>query len=626
MTKSIVSLAALAAALAAAPAFAQTAQGDAGQGDAGQEIIVSASRVTTEQREIGSAVSIVTDKDIANNQITFVKDILQDLPGVQVSTDRPGDFTNVSIRGSDNDEVLWLVDGIKLGDPSSTSTQFQADHLTSQDIARIEVLRGNQSSLYGADAIGGVINVITQRATEDGYTVKAAAAAGSYGELNGGASILGKSGPVDFRLTATGYRQTGPSLADPATATSPITESDGYWRYGFSGRVGVQATDTVSLQLIGSWLDSFSDLDNTTSDSSDTVKKIEYSAAVQGSYKSSDGKFKADLTATQYVARRLFFGTFYSPDGDLYRGIRDELSLALSYGGDGPISVAAGGNYERERTTQDTSFSGNFLAGVNTKSGYAEVALRPITGMTITGAGRIDDNSRFGEFDTYRGTFAYVTGPVKFRASYGTGAKAPGLYQLFDPTYGDPNLKPETSHGGDVGVDVALGGKVTAQLTYFFNRKKNEINFDASKPPFGGYGQFGRTKAQGVELGLTAQPLPWLGISQSFTYLDHKVDDAMTGVYVASGRPKYSGTTSVTVTPIQRASFTARVRYRDGDASGFGGVTHPYAVADLLGSFRITERVEIYGRLVNLFNKQYQMTYGTNTLGLSAYGGVRVSF
>jgi vitamin B12 transporter len=265
------------------------------------------------------------------------------------------------------------------------------------------------------------------------------------------------------------------------------------------------------------------------------------------------------------------------------------------------------------------------VEGVNTKSGYAEVALRPITGMTITGAGRIDDNSRFGEFDTYRGTIAYVTGPVKFRASYGTGAKAPGLYQLFDPVSGNPDLKPETSRGGDVGMDVALGGKITAQLTYFFSRKKNEINYDGSKPPAGGYVQFGRTKAQGVELGLNAQPLPWLGLSQSFTYIDHKVDDEMTGNYVASGRPKYSGTTSVTVTPIQRASLTARVRYRDGDASGFGGVTKPYAVADLLGSFSITRRVEIYGRVVNLFDKQYQVSYGTNTLGLSAYGGVRVS-
>src|SRR5690606_28926926 len=141
--------------------------------DGDEAIVVTASRVTSEAREIGSAITVVSEADLERDQITFIKDALQDVPGVVVSTDRPGDFSNVSIRGSNNDEVLWLIDGIELGDPSSTSTQFQADHLISSDVARMEVLRGNQSSLYGSDAIGGVINIITRRATEDGIGVSA---------------------------------------------------------------------------------------------------------------------------------------------------------------------------------------------------------------------------------------------------------------------------------------------------------------------------------------------------------------------------------------------------------------------------------------------------------------------
>lgn len=627
MKKTFVSFIAI---IAATPALAQAgapdAQSLAPDSGSGSEIVVTASRVTTEPREIGSAVSVVTQADLARNQITFVKDVLQDIPGVLVDSDRPGARTNVSIRGSNNDEVLWLIDGIELGDPSSTSTQFQSDHLTSRDISRVEVLRGNQSSLYGSDAIGGVINIITQRATEDGYKVNAEAEAGSYGALNGGASVLGKSGPLDFRLTATGYRHDGPSLADPETATGPITEKDDYWRYGFSGRAGLQATDTLSFQAIGFWQNSFTDLDSTTSDSLDTVKKREYAIAGQGNYVSLDQKFKAKLTASRYAARRLYFGTFNSPDGDVYRGTKDELSVDLSYGGEGPISLAAGGNYERERTTQTTFFSGDFFAKVNTKSAYGEVALRPVEGLTVTGAARVDDNSRFGTFDTYRGTFAYALGAVKFRGSYGTGAKSPGLYQLFDPTYGNPDLKAETSRGGDIGFDVAFSEKLTAQISYFFNKKKNEINFDGSRPPFGGYGQFGRTKASGVEVAIAVQPLPWLALSQSYTYTDHEEDDDEDGIYVNSGRPKYTATSMVTVTPVERASLAARVRFHDGDSSGFGGATQAYTVVDLLGSYGITDQIEVYGRVVNLFDKWYQVSYGTQTLGMSAYGGVRVSF
>jgi vitamin B12 transporter len=613
----------------ASPAFAQLPDDAAEVGN--DAIVVTASRVTQEAREIGSSVSVVTAADIARNQITFVKDILQDLPGVLVDTDRPGDFTNVSIRGSDNDEVLWLVDGIELGDPSSTSTQFQADHLTSRDIARIEVLRGNQSSLYGSDAIGGVINVITRRATEEGLKVNAEAEGGSYGTLNGGASLLGKSGPLDVRVTATGYRHDGPSLADPRTANpvGSVSEKDEYWRYGLSGRAGYQASDALSFQAIGFWQNSFSDLDNTRSDSLNTVKKREYAFAGQGSYKGLDEKLKVDLTASRYVARRLYFGTSNREEGDLYRGTKDELSLNLAYGGDGPVSLAAGGNYEREKTNQGTRFSGDLFAKVNTKSAYGEVALRPVAGMTVTGAARIDDNSRFGSFDTYRGTFAYAFGPLKLRASYGTGAKAPGLYQLFDPTYGNPDLGVQKSRGGDVGFDLTMAEGLSMQASYFFGRKKNEINFDAGRPPFGGYTQYGRTRANGIEVGIGARPFAWLTISQTYTYTDHEVKDDrfVANHYVDSGRPKHSGTTSVTVTPVARASLTARMRYHDGDASSaYTPATGAYTIVDLLGAYAITERIEVYGRVVNLFDRWYQVGYGTQTLGRSAYGGVRVNF
>lgn len=625
MKKLSVSLIALAV---STPALAQNANNEASDAS---DIVVSASRLITEAREIGSAITIVSRADLQRNQTVFVKDILQDIPGVNATSDRPGANTNVGIRGSDNDEVLWLIDGIELGDPSSTSTQYQSDHLTARDVARIEVLRGNQSSLYGSDAIGGVINVITQRATEEGLKVNAEAEAGSFGTLNGGASILGKSGPLDFRITGSGYRHDGPSLADPRTANpaGSVKEKDEYWRYGLSGRAGYQATDTLSFQVIGFWQDAFSDLDNTRSDTTNTVKKKEHAIAGQANYKSTNGKLKADLTATSYTSRRLYFGPNYPDGGDLYRGTKDELSLNVAYGGSGLLSVAVGGNLEREKTTQVTNYSGDFRAKTNTQSGYGEIALRPIEAMTITGAARIDDNSRFGSFDTYRGTFAYILGDLKLRASYGTGAKAPGLYQLFDPLYGNRVLGVQTSKGGDAGFDLNLADGLGMQFSYFFGSKKNEIAFDGGIGSMGGYTQYGRTRADGIEIAVNATPLPWLTLSQTYTYTDHEVKDDrfVANRYVNSGRPQYTATTSVTVTPVERASLGARIRYRDGDhSSKYSPATQAYTVVDLLGSYGITDNVEVYGRIVNLFDKWYQVSYGTQTQGLSAFGGVRINF
>jgi vitamin B12 transporter len=644
----LVSLIALSAACTAAPASARAdvatmIDQSQDQAENSDQILVTASRVTSQAGEIGSAVSVLTAWDLKANQTGFVLQALLDVPGVYLNTDRPGDgnISSVSIRGSTNDEVLWLIDGIKLGDPSLTSTQYLPDNLTSADISRIEVMRGNQSSLYGSEAIGGVINVVTRRATQEGLQVSAEGETGSYGEVSGGATLLGKSGPLDFRMTVTGYNQDGPSSEDPRSFNPPITnaqaEQDKYWRYGFTGRVGYQIGQNFSLMATGFWQDSHTDYDGTNyayypavypEDTSDYVKKREYAAGVKGEYESDDDKWKVDLTGSRYNARRLYFGIDNSPAGDLYEGTRDEVTANVFYGGISALSLNVGGNYEWEHDNQN-AYGSVLLADVHTGSVYGEAALRPLAALTLTGAVRYDDNSRFGSFTTWRVTGAYVLGQAKLRASYGTGAKAPGLYQLFDPVYGNPDLKPETSHGGDVGVDLAVNAMLSAQLTYFYNHKHNEIGFTYAAScvsAYGCYQQFGRSKAQGVELGLTLKPLDWLSLAQSFSYVDYRQDPSTAGdqPYVDPGEPRYVGTTSVTVNPVRKASATIRVRYQDRNLTGYYGPTSAYAVVDLLGSYRLTDQVELYARVVNLFDKWYQITSGFQTLGTSAYGGIRI--
>ena len=178
----------------------------------------------------------------------------------------------------------------------------------------------------------------------------------------------------------------------------------------------------------------------------------------------------------------------------------------------------------------------------------------------------------------------------------------------------------------DESFDLVLGHALTAQVSYFVLRKTNEIVFDGSRPPFGGYDQWGRTRADGLELGLTARPTDWLELGQSVTYIDHEQDNDRHGAYLDSGRPRYVATSSATIKPVEGAELTARARYRDGDSSGFGGATDGYIAVDLLGSYRFKEGVELFARVVNLFDDSYQVLYGTNTLGTSVYGGARLGF
>ncbi|MBZ6378303.1 MULTISPECIES: TonB-dependent receptor plug domain-containing protein [Pacificimonas] len=607
------------------PALAQTsAPLDADR----DEIVITASRLPLEPREVGSAYTVVKAAEIERGQYIFLNTLLQDVPGVQVTTDRPGDMTSVSIRGSANDQVLYLVDGIELGDPSVISTQYQVDHLITQDIDRIEILRGNQSSLYGSDAIGGVVNIVTKRAERDGFDVAAEAEYGSYDTWNGGASILGKTGPLDVRVTATGYQHDGPSLTDPAPGTE--AEDDAYSRYGFSGRAGLEVSPNLELQLIGYWLDADTDLDNTASDSSDTAEVEEFAVAATGRFASDDDSFSADVTASRYDVERVYFGQYNSPDGDVYEGTKNVLSLDLAYAASDLLQFAAGANYEEERTEQVTLFSGEFDASIDTKSVYGEVALFPAEGLTLTGAARLDDNSRFGSYDTYRATAAYLIadvagGTAKLRGSFGTGAKAPGLYQLFDPSYGNAELEVETSEGGDVGIDLDFGS-LTAQASVFFTKVTNEIVFDGTRPPFGGYAQLGRTRSSGIELAFALQPLEGLTLTQSYTYVSAEEASDDTGDYSDIGRPEHSGTTALTVSPRDRFSVTARVRFSSDNAAAYGGETDGFVVTDLLGSLPLTDEVELFGRVTNLFDNEYQVQFGKNALGRSAYGGVRVNF
>ncbi|MFN3609113.1 MAG: TonB-dependent receptor plug domain-containing protein [Hyphomonas sp.] len=611
-------------------AYAQSADDESRQ----DTITVTASRLNLAPREIGSAITTIDRVAIETGQIIALKEVLQDIPGVQITAGRPGGSNNISIRGSDNDQVLFLFDGIELGDPSSTSTQFSSDNMTSLDIARVEVLRGNQSSLYGSDAIGGVINIITQRATENGIRLNAEAEAGGYAGVGsehgdhllkrGGVSLLGKNGPLDYRVTATGTVTEGPSIADPRTGRA-VTEEDDYWVWALSGRVGYQLSDMVSGQLVSFYNSSSTDLDNTTSDSANNVDKKDLGVAAQFTHETTDAAWKNELTLSRYNAERLYFGPSYSRQGDLYDGTKDSALFITRYIGLEKVQVSAGLSWEDESTDQETRFSGSFSESVTTRSVFTELAFRPVEALSLTVAGRLDDNQRFGQFDTYRVTGAYFLpatlagADVKFRASYGTGAKAPGLYQLFDPTYGNADLNVETSEGYDAGVDINWAN-AAFELSAFNTDIEDEIAFGypAGKPS-GGYIQFGRTKAQGVELGGRFTLTDRLTLSQSFMVLDAQNEE--TGLWL--GRPRYSGSTSATAQLTNRLDVTTRLRYRSDNASSFSGRTSGFVTVDLLGNFDLTERIALYGRLVNALDHDYQLTYGRNELNRSLYVGVR---
>ena len=609
-----VGLPALLVALVSPPVGAQTDTGAQSRDE--DSIVVTGNRTRLDTRQIGSSISVIGGDEIRNGEALLVKDVLQDVPGVQIANDRPGAVTGVSLRGSDNDQVLVLLDGHELGDPSNISTEYYFDHLKAGDVERIEVLRGNQSSLYGSDAIGGVINIITRRADADGVRVNLEAEAGSFGLERLDAGALGRAGPVDYRVGFSTLAADGPSMADPDFG--PAVEDDSYDNRSLTARLGWQATSALRLDLHGMQIDSATDLDGTGEDNAfwPRVDKDEAAYAVTLTHDSGD-RWRHELDASSYDAERN-----YQTNGDRYTGDKENFRYTGAFEASRLVTLAFGFDLENEDTDQLTSFSGSFLAENSTDSLFAEAAVMPTAALTLTFAARSDDNERFGRFATERITAAYVldtSGPeTKLRASVGTGAKAPGLYQLFDPFFGNPGLGVEESEGYDIGVDLGWAGGATFGVSYFANDIESEIDFLFPN----GYLNRGATESRGVEAGVSLPLASRIDWSLSYTYLSSY--DDVTGGWL--GRPRNSATSQLTARPTERLSLTARTRFRSENAASFGGATASFVVWDLLGRYLFNEKLELFGRVVNLLDEDYQYEWGMNAYDRSVFAGVRLRY
>ena len=582
-----------------------------------ESVIVIGNRTGLAASQIGSAVSVITAEDIESGQILFAKDILQDLAGIQISNDRPGAVTNVYIRGADNDQVLVLLDGLELGDPSNISTAFQFDHLNAADIERIEVLRGNQSSLYGSDAIGGVINVITRKPSDEGTRLDVDAEGGSYGMRRLDAAVSADVGFVDYRFSANSLTVDGPSRADPNAG--PADEDDAYERRGFSGHLGFDLTPNLRLKLQGLTSETETELDGTGQDATfaPDIDKDESVYALTLVHAAADGRWHHEFSLSDYDAERV-----YDASGDRLAGEKQNLRFWSAFDATDRVSLAFGIDLEEESTDQFTSFSGSFVAANQTDSVFAEVTSMLSDALTLSIAARSDNNQRFGRFDTHRVTAAYAmefSGPeTKLRASWGTGAKAPGLYQLFDPSFGNAALGVEQSDGYDLGVDWAWAGGARLEVSYFNLDIKNEIDFQWPT----GYLNLGETQARGVETYYSRPLSGKVDWSLSYTYLASH--DRDTNVWL--GRPRNSATTKLTVDASDRLQLTARARYRSLNAASFGGFTESFVTVDFLGSYDVSDSIEIYARIVNLFDESYQYEWGSSTYDRSAFAGVRVRY
>ena len=637
----------------AAPAASLAAEMDIPATD---ELVVVASRAPERADHVGQQVTVINAQDLKAQQTPVLSDILSRTPGVSFTRNGGvGSPTQIYIRGAETGQTVVLIDGVKLNDPSSTDTGFNFGNLLVGDVARIEVLRGPQSVLWGSQAIGGVINLLTADPTQP-FESDLTAEGGSNNWYLGRGSVGGKTDRVTWRATAAYLSTTGISAFDQAKGGR---ESDGYKNVGASAKAQVRVTDQLSLDLRTVYSRGRNDFDGfpppnfTFADDREhgvTEDLVGYAGA---NLALLDGRFtnRAAFAYTQTHRKN------FDPDqsvtdvtfGAFGRNRRFEYQGAFAITPAWKTVFGAETEHSNMRSASPSSFDPT-PAGIERSADltgvYANLTGDVLNNLTLSAGVRHDHHSDFGGHTVGQASAAWRLndGNTILRASWGQGFKAPSLYQL-GSEYGNPNLAPESSHSWDTGIEQRLfDGRVMLSAAYFNRKTKNQIDFFSCNSPlddalcigagglprFGFYANTARTKAHGVELNAQADVTDALTVTANYTWTDARndVEGSRNFDKRLARRPAREANAEASYRWPTRLETAVAVHYagdRFDDAAN-RNVLKGYVLWDLRASYPLNETVEVYGRIENLFDKSYETIRNYGQLGRAAYAGVRATF
>jgi vitamin B12 transporter len=599
------------------------------------EIVVTPNYMATPIGQVGSTVSVINRRQIEAMSPASVAQLFRSIPGVTViETGGPGGTTDVRLRGAETGHTLVLIDGVRVNDFATTRDDFDFAQLLPNDIERIEILRGPQSALYGSDAMGGVINIITRKASPD-TSASVAVEGGSYDTYAGRFSGAMSKGDLSLRLggayfTTNGFSRRGDRDEDEEDATEK-----------WAGRLSAvyAPADGPEVELSVNAFDQSSDYDSFSDPNAPyTVDRTTISGFGRIAMPSTEGGIEHSLTGFILDSSR----DNLEPGGSIPVSRFDATSVGAEYQGVkdfgrlGKFLLGTRLEYETAKNTAETA--SNFPGYYSDRSLYAAYALHqiePFDDLFLTFGGRYDGEIGGDGFLTGRATAAYLMSEhgTTFRASVGTGAKRPTFYQIANNIFAaekypvqdvDTDLQPETSVGVDAGIDqILFDGRIEVSVTAFYNHFHDLLAFNTIAFPDGAYENVDRAETAGVEIAATAEILPGrLRAGASYTYLYSR--DLDTGQPLPR-RPEHTAAFDVTLVLSSRAEITLS-GIVVGERFNSSTATTPlpaYGRLDLSARYFLTPETEIYGRIENISDTDYEDPMGYNAPGLSAFVGLR---
>ena len=605
--------------------------------DSPDTVVVTATRIPTPERQVASSISVITADEIAARQLTTLPDLLKEMPGLNVvQSGGPGGQTSVFMRGTNSNHTKIIVDGIDVGDPSSPSGSFDFGPLLTQDIQKVEVLRGPQSGLYGSDAIGGVINIIT-RSGAGPAQFNARAEAGSFDTFNQSGGVSGSIGGFHYAANLE-HSHSGATPVTPLDLLTPGERRIDDYDDNLTGstKLGFDLSEHADLGLVARYTDTHLRLtgDNfnnfpapATPDASQSANNTrQYYARGTAHVVAFDGALDQTL-GVAYSHIKSLETSPENPESDFF-GERVKIDWQGNIRLANDEKLVLGAEHQRDRMTAPLA------ADTNIDSGYAELQSSFSDAVFNTASMRYDANDRFGGKDTYREAPAYVIAATgtKLKASIGTGFRAPTLSQMFQnfPRFGfsaNPNLKPESSLGYDLGFEQSAPGEsIRFGVTYFRNNIKNLIALNAD---FTSLINVGRALTDGVESFVSVQARRDLTVRLDYTYTQ-ATDDILHEELLR--RPKHKFDLNTAWRATTRLSFNANVLWVSSwidvnRAGSISGLTAPgYTTVDFAASYDVASHLTVYGRVNNILDRRYQNPTGFLQPALGAFAGIKTRF
>jgi len=630
-----------------APAAAQqsskprsTTQETAASANAASDVatsVVSATGTAVPVENAAASVTVISSGEIEARQRRTVPDILMSVPGINVvQQNGPGGFTSIFTRGTNPNHTKVIIDGVEVSDPSSASRTFDFGQLLAMDLDRVEVLRGPQSGLYGADALGGVIVVYTKKGEKGPPVIEGLVEGGSFGTFNQAASARGGTGPVTYSLN-TSHMYVGHTPVTPLDILPPGQQrnDNSYENWSTSARFGIDVSRDVTLNLVGRY---------TRADLAYTGDHFSFPAgfvpdATRSTQHTEEFSGRAEAVVRSFGDRvTSFFGVNYLDTSRDYLSPSDGASWfagdRVKYDWRSVVNITpgtiltVGADHQIERLSTAGLDADEYNSGV-----FGQVQIEPVRNFFLTTNLRLDDNENFGEATTWRVSPAYLiesTG-TKLKANVGTAFKAPSLDQRFHDYpaflfFGNRNLQPEESTGYDVGFEQAVfGGRAQFGAVYFHNDITNLIQSKTFPDFTSTLVNIGSATTSGVEAFVSADLTDQIRVRFDYTYTEAIDED--TGKDLLR-RPRDKFGVSAGWRPMKPLLLTGSVLYvgpaADLDRVTSAEITLPgFTTVNVAAEYEINSRITAFGRIDNLFDKHYQNPAGYEQTGIGAYAGLR---